>query len=163
MSLRANLIAQYMPDSGPAFPGTTTDSLGDVFVSGATPLTGPWPILEFSALASGNLQTASFGSDASGVAIGPDGNLYVPNFNALIDVYLPSAFHNGGTKDHSIALPSGIAPGAIAFDSTHTLLVIGAKGSVLPTLYLLSLPPPYSVVSTMVQIASDSSSIAIAP
>jgi len=126
--------------------GVTTDNVGDVFETTEF-LFGSTSIQEFSPRSSGNKLVATFGIDdqfgGSVGAVGPDGKLYVASIG--IDVYLPAAFHNGGVKDHSIAVKGANGVISIAFGLNGDMIVTGSVGRyprVQMRLYVLH--PPYA-------------------
>ena len=157
---------------------TTADATGDVFVDTGVATTGfsrkrrtvargqlilGLAIEEFSSLGTGNALLATFGAGRN-PKIGPDGNLYTldviqnspGNDTQVVDVYLPSDFHNGGTRDHAIALGSGnsLTTQDIAFDSAANLYVAADSPPCCPqNAVVLMLPLPYAAISVTVKLA----------
>ena len=169
----------------------TTDSAGDVFVDTGVATVGFSPvhrwvtrgqlilelsIAEFSSLGAGNVLLATFGGGHN-PKIGPDGNLYTLDAisngqgnTEVVDVYLPSDFHNGGAKDHSITLGDALKLSTqdIAFDNVANLYVTGESPPCCPqTAVVLVFPPPYAAigVTSRLSVPADSGagSIAIVP
>jgi len=117
--------------------GVAVDAAGDVFVSDSTTIT------EYSPFASGNTLLHTFGSIFNnwGLAIGPDGDLYVANgtANGEIDVYKPP-FLNTSTPDHSLSIPGSPRVLYFAFDAATNMYVSGNTTSS----WLWELVPPYT-------------------
>jgi len=127
----------------------TADAVGDAFVTTSTGIQ-EWTM-------SGTL-LATFGTVGLGsLTIGPDGNLYVPNGG--IDVYKPSAFHNGGAKDHTISL-GGFAAFVVAFDDSGNMFVLGRASTGPPELRVI--PPPYTTVNFLLPVMGQNG-LAITP
>ncbi len=127
----------------------TADAAGDAFITTSIGIQ-EWNM-------SGKL-LATFGTTGLGsLAIGPDGNLYVPNGG--IDVYKPGGFHNGGVKDHTIGLGAFNAFN-VAFDDAANMLVLGSTSAGTPELRVI--PPPYTAVNFLLRVMGDNG-LAITP
>jgi hypothetical protein len=131
--------------SGPF--GLWTDPSGNVFVCDETYLT------EYGSLGSGNSLLAKFGtvqgSANRGLALGIDGNLYVPNGTAKnqIDVYTPP-FSNSSTRNaaKTITVQPLTATNFltfVAFDRGNALYV-GVTDNSLTNNHIYVFPPPYT-------------------
>jgi hypothetical protein len=146
---------------GTAAVGVATDLAGDVFSDALT------SIREFSPLASGNTQTATFGVGGGfGLLIGPDGNLYFADGTATnkIDVYLPSQFHDGTTMpDHTITLLGAVLVYFLAFDRAGNLYATAQlPGGTTYAVYVFA--PPYTGAPTVVNLgAMHAFGIAVGP